>query len=117
MGKGSCTQNIKETIIQQKWNTKNRENQIQELLNHLYKERSITGCQSTQTNKKKPLYLRGKKGLFYASLLNVSQHGAEMGAQAASLLIKKLESTQDQDDAFQTIIIETGLVERNSTKH
>jgi len=56
----------------EKWNTKNRENQIQELLNHLYKERSITGCQSTQTNKKKPLYLRGKKGLFYASLLNVA---------------------------------------------
>ena len=50
-------------------------------------------------------------------LTTVSQHGAEMGAQAASLLIKKLESTQDPDDAFQTIIIETGLVERNSTKH
>lgn len=49
-------------------------------------------------------------------LTTVSQHGAEMGAQAASLLIKKLENTQDQDDAFQTIIIETGLVERNSTK-
>jgi len=48
-------------------------------------------------------------------LTTVSQHGAEMGAQAASLLIKKLESTND-DDAFQTIIIETGLVERNSTK-
>jgi LacI family transcriptional regulator len=50
-------------------------------------------------------------------LTTVSQHGAEMGAQAASLLIKKLESTQDHDEAFQTIIIETGLVERNSTKH
>ena len=50
------------------------------------------------------------------SLTTVSQHGAEMGAQAASLLIKKLESTQDHDDAFQTIIIETVLVERNSTK-
>jgi len=44
---------------------------IYPLLNHLYTDRPIAGCQSTQTNKKKPLYLRGKKGLFSASLLNV----------------------------------------------
>lgn len=53
---------------------------------------------------------------FIPSLTTVSQHGAEMGAQAARLLIKKLESEDSEEEAYQTIIIETGLVERNSTK-
>ncbi|MFO8146817.1 MAG: LacI family DNA-binding transcriptional regulator [Bacteroidota bacterium] len=53
---------------------------------------------------------------FIPSLTTVSQHGAEMGAQSARLLIKKLESEDSEEEAYQTIIIETGLVERNSTK-
>ncbi|MFO7718862.1 MAG: LacI family DNA-binding transcriptional regulator [Gillisia sp.] len=53
---------------------------------------------------------------FIPSLTTVSQHGAEMGAQSARLLIKKLESEDPDEEPYQTIIIETGLVERNSTK-
>ncbi|CAM4015839.1 LacI family DNA-binding transcriptional regulator [Gillisia limnaea] len=53
---------------------------------------------------------------FIPSLTTVSQHGAEMGAQTARLLIKKLESEDSDEEVYQTIIIETGLVERNSTK-
>ncbi len=53
---------------------------------------------------------------FIPSLTTVSQHGTEMGAQSARLLIKKLESEDSDEEAYQTIIIETGLVERNSTK-
>lgn len=53
---------------------------------------------------------------FIPSLTTVSQHGAQMGAQSARLLIQKLESEDPDQEAYQTIIIETGLVERNSTK-
>jgi hypothetical protein len=64
--RGSCAQNNKKSKnAAGKGNPKNREKQIQELLNHLYTDRPITGCQSTQTNKKKPLYLRGKKRAFF----------------------------------------------------
>lgn len=48
------------------------------------------------------------------SLSTVSQHGKKIGEVAAELLIKRLEN-EDQDIPFQTIIIETALVERNST--
>ncbi len=66
MGKGSCTQNItKARIHQEKGILKIAKNKSKDLLNHLYKERSITGCQPTQTNKKKPLHLRGKKRAFF----------------------------------------------------
>lgn len=53
---------------------------------------------------------------FIPSLTTINQHGEEMGAQAARLLIKKLENEDAEDEPFETIIIETGLVERNSTK-
>lgn len=53
---------------------------------------------------------------FIPSLTTVSQHGAQMGAEAARLLISKLEKEEAPEEVFQTIIIETGLVERNSTK-
>ncbi len=55
--------------------------------------------------------------LFIPSLTTVNQHGAEIGAQAARLLIKKLESKEGEEDAFETIIVETGLIQRNSTKN
>lgn len=54
--------------------------------------------------------------LFIPSLTTVSQHGAEMGAQAARLLIKKLESEEGEDGPYETIIVETSLIQRNSTK-
>ncbi len=53
---------------------------------------------------------------FIPSLTTVSQHGAEMGAQAARLLIKKLENDNLEEEPYETIIVETGLVERNSAK-
>jgi len=53
---------------------------------------------------------------FIPSLTTINQHGEEMGAQAARLLIRKLENEDSEDEPFETIIIETGLVERNSTK-
>ena len=53
---------------------------------------------------------------FIPSLTTINQHGEEMGAQAARLLIRKLENDESEDEPFETIIIETGLVERNSTK-
>lgn len=52
---------------------------------------------------------------FIPSLTTVSQHGVEIGAQSARLLINKLENS-GEEDPFQTIVVETGLVERNSTK-
>ncbi|OBX26755.1 LacI family transcriptional regulator [Gelidibacter algens] len=49
------------------------------------------------------------------SLTTVNQHGQEMGEKAAGLLIDNLER-DDEEEHYQTIIIETELVERNSTK-
>lgn len=49
------------------------------------------------------------------SLTTVSQHGQEMGEKAAELLIDKLEH-EDQDEHYQTVIIETELILRSSTK-
>ncbi len=53
---------------------------------------------------------------FIPSLTTVNQHGAEMGAQAARILIRKLENVDDEEH-YQTVIVETGLVERTSTKN
>jgi len=49
------------------------------------------------------------------SLTTVSQHALQMGGKAAELLIEKLE-TEEEEDIFKTIIIETELIERESTK-
>ncbi|WP_250433196.1 LacI family DNA-binding transcriptional regulator [Hanstruepera flava] len=49
------------------------------------------------------------------SLTTVSQHGQKIGEKAAELLIHKLEH-EDEEEQFQTIVIETELVERESTK-
>lgn len=51
------------------------------------------------------------------SLTTVKQHGEEMGKKAAELLIDKLENEDDEtEDHFKTVIIETDLIERESTK-
>ena len=49
------------------------------------------------------------------SLTTVSQHGQEMGQAAAKLLIDNLER-DDEEERYTTIVIETELVERNSTQ-
>lgn len=51
------------------------------------------------------------------SLTTVRQHGQAMGEKAAELLIDKLENeNEDVEEQYKTIIIETDLVERESTK-
>ncbi|WP_029035935.1 LacI family DNA-binding transcriptional regulator [Salinimicrobium xinjiangense] len=52
---------------------------------------------------------------FIPSLSTVNQHGAEMGAKAAELLIERLEKPVDEE-RFQTAIIKTSLIERESSQ-
>jgi len=54
---------------------------------------------------------------FIPSLTTINQHGAEIGARAARLLIEKLERPVDAEESFQTQIVETSLIERESTRH
>ena len=53
---------------------------------------------------------------FIPSLTTVNQDGEEMGAQAATLLIERLKNNQPEDTGLKTIIIDTHLIERDSTK-
>ena len=48
-------------------------------------------------------------------LTTVNQHGQEMGEKAAQLLIDNLER-EDDVERYQTVVIETELIERESTK-
>ncbi len=51
------------------------------------------------------------------SLTTVSQHAQHMGERAADLLIDKLEKEfETEEEEFQTVVIATELVERESTK-
>lgn len=51
------------------------------------------------------------------SLTTVRQHGQEMGEKAAELLIDKLENENEEaEEVYKTIVIETDLIERESTK-
>jgi LacI family transcriptional regulator len=53
------------------------------------------------------------------SLTTVSQHGQKIGEKAADLLINRLEldDTEDEEEEiYETVIIETELIERESTK-
>ena len=60
------------------------------------------------------------------SLTTVSQHGQKMGEKAADLLIDRLElediesdeyvEENEVDEHFKTVVIETELIERDSTK-
>ncbi len=52
----------------------------------------------------------------FPGLTTISQHGGEVGKTAADLLIDKLEN-EDFEEKFQTVVIETELVERESTKN
>ncbi len=53
---------------------------------------------------------------FIPALTTVSQHGERMGAEAARLLIDKLEHKPDENESYKTVIVETSLIERDSTK-
>ncbi|WP_179004609.1 LacI family DNA-binding transcriptional regulator [Winogradskyella forsetii] len=51
------------------------------------------------------------------SLTTVSQHAQLMGERAADLLIDKIEKEYDtEEEQFQTVVINTELIERESTK-
>jgi len=53
------------------------------------------------------------------SLTTVSQHAQKMGEKAAHLLIDRLEldiENEEEEEHYQTVVIETELIERNSTK-
>lgn len=57
------------------------------------------------------------------SLTTVSQHAQQMGEKAAELLINKLETEMpevefedEEEEPCQTVVIETELIKRNSTK-
>ncbi len=48
-------------------------------------------------------------------LTTVSQHGHEIGEIAAKLIIEKLEN-EDEDETYETVVVETELIKRGSTK-
>jgi len=51
------------------------------------------------------------------SLTTVRQHGQTVGEKAAVLLIDKLENENEEaEEVYKTIVIETELIERESTK-
>jgi LacI family transcriptional regulator len=53
------------------------------------------------------------------SLTTMSQHGQKIGEKAADLLINRLEledTDEVEEETFETVIIETELIERESTK-
>ncbi|HTO34770.1 MAG TPA: LacI family DNA-binding transcriptional regulator [Flavobacterium sp.] len=50
------------------------------------------------------------------SITTVSQNGIKMGGKAAKMLIDRLESEEWDDEHYKTEVIETHLVERESTK-
>jgi len=49
------------------------------------------------------------------SITTVSQNGIKMGGKAAKMLIDRLESEEEDDEHYRTEVIETHLVEREST--
>jgi LacI family transcriptional regulator len=49
------------------------------------------------------------------SITTVSQNGIKMGAKAAQMLIERLEADDEEDENYKTEVIETELVEREST--
>ncbi len=50
------------------------------------------------------------------TITTVSQSGIKMGNKAAKMLIERLESEEDEEDEnYKTEVIETHLIEREST--
>jgi len=50
------------------------------------------------------------------SITTVSQNGIKMGGKAAKMLIERLEADEEEEEQYKTEVIETELVERESTK-
>jgi LacI family transcriptional regulator len=48
------------------------------------------------------------------SMTTISQHGQQMGEKAAHLLIDRLENEEEEEN-YQTVVISTDLIEREST--
>ena len=49
----------------------------------------------------------------------MSQHGQAIGEKAADLLINRLEleeTDEEEEEVYETVVIETELIERESTK-
>lgn len=53
---------------------------------------------------------------FIPTLSTINQHGHQMGAEAAKLLINRLENSEGEDEPPKIRVVETRLVERESTK-
>jgi LacI family transcriptional regulator len=53
----------------------------------------------------------------YASptLTTIGQKGEDMGGLAAAKLIERLEGKQDVEESYETVIVKTSLIEREST--
>lgn len=49
------------------------------------------------------------------SITTISQNGIEMGKKSAKMLIERLESEEENEEQYRTEVIETHLVEREST--
>src|SRR5690606_23507842 len=50
------------------------------------------------------------------TITTVSQNGIQMGRKAAQILIQRIEQESDEEEVFHTEVIETHLIERESTK-
>ncbi len=50
------------------------------------------------------------------SISAISQHGKHIGESAASMLIERIENDEQNHKPFQTKIVKTSLIERDSTK-
>jgi LacI family transcriptional regulator len=51
----------------------------------------------------------------FLQLQIVSQSGIKMGSKAAKMLIDRLESEEHENENYRTEVIETHLIEREST--
>ncbi|CAM3934547.1 MULTISPECIES: LacI family DNA-binding transcriptional regulator [Flavobacterium] len=50
------------------------------------------------------------------SITTVSQNGVKMGRKAAEMLIERLEDEDEENERYRTEVIETNLIQRESTK-
>ncbi|WP_019039213.1 LacI family DNA-binding transcriptional regulator [Psychroflexus tropicus] len=52
----------------------------------------------------------------YPPLTTISQHGFEMGEEAAKLLIDRLENPNEEEEPFRTTVVKTEIIDRETTK-
>ena len=51
----------------------------------------------------------------FPPLTTVDQNGFEIGRTSAKLLIERLENEQAEDEIFKTVVVETNIIERETT--